>query len=414
MSKLLTCGKRLRQLGLVGVLAATAFAAGTATAQNKDPIKIGGIYLMSGSAATYGEFAKQGATLAINEVNAAGGVLGRPFSLQLEDGQGKAAVAIQAARKLVFQDKVDLLMGLDSSGVAEGLVPTVPELGKPFMITHAATPAATGKLCNKYVFRDGTNVTQQMAGLAAVAAKVGAKKWTTIGPDYAFGHQTWEYFSKDLKKLQPDVELMDKAVAFPKFGAEDFTPFINAVMAAKPDGVMISLWGGDLVNFVRQATQLGYFKQGFKNFYAVGAATEVLTALGDQMPEGQWLATRYWYDSWDTPLNKQFVADYKKAYGHPPSYNAEQAYMAIHLFKAAIEKAGSVEPDKVIAALSGITVPAPFGELHIRAGDHQALIGPTVGVTGPMNTTDGIRSLTQIQNFKGADVTPPVDPACKL
>jgi branched-chain amino acid transport system substrate-binding protein len=207
---------------------------------------------------------------------------------------------------------------------------------------------------------------------------------------------------------------MDKAVAFPKFGAEDFTPFINAVMAAKPDGVMISLWGGDLVNFVRQATQLGYFKQGFKNFYAVGAATEVLTALGDQMPEGQWLATRYWYDSWDTPLNKQFVADYKKAYGHPPSYNAEQAYMAIHLFKAAIEKAGSVEPDKVIAALSGITVPAPFGELHIRAGDHQALIGPTVGVTGPMNTADGIRSLTQIQNFKGADVTPPVDPACKL
>ncbi len=411
MSNLLASGKQIRQFGAIGLLAlGAALAAGTAVAQNKEPIKIGGIYLMSGSAATYGEFAKQGATLAIREVNAEGGVLGRPFSLQLEDGQGKAAVAIQVARKLVFQDKVDLLMGLDSSGVAEGLVPTVPQLGKPFMITHAATPAATGKLCNKYVFRDGTNVAQQMAGLADVAAKVGAKKWTTIGPDYAFGHQTWEYFSRDLKKLQPDVELMDNAVAFPKFGAEDFTPFINAVMAAKPDGVMISLWGGDL----RQATQLGYFKQGFKNFYAVGAATEVLTALGDQMPEGQWLATRYWYDSWDTPLNKHFVSTYKKAYGHPPSYNAEQAYMAIHLFKAAIEKAASVEPDKVIAALSGITVPAPYGELHIRAGDHQALVGPTVGVSGPMNKEDGIRSLVQVRNFSGAEVTPPVDPACKL
>src|SRR3546814_16156105 len=93
-------------------------------------------------------------------------------------------------------------MGLDSSGVAQGLVPVLPELGKPFIITHAATPDVTGKLCNSYTYRISVNVHQNMSGAAAIAAKTGAKKWTTIGPDYAFGHQTWEFFGKYLKRSE--------------------------------------------------------------------------------------------------------------------------------------------------------------------------------------------------------------------
>ncbi len=397
---------------LLAVAMATAFAAGSA--QAADPIRIGGIYLMSGSAASYGEFAKQGASLAIDEINAQGGVLGRPLAIQIEDSQGKAATAIQVARKMVYQDKVDLMMGLDSSGVAQGLVPVLPELGKPFMITHAATPDVTGKLCNKYTFRLSVNVNQNMMGAADIAADTGAVKWTTIGPDYAFGHQSWEFFSKYLKEKKPDAVLMEDQLAFPKFGAEDFTPFINSVMESKPDGILISLWGGDLVNFVRQANDRGFFKQGFKVLMSVGAATEVLTALGEQMPEDVWLGTRYWYGSWDNPVNAKFVDAYKKAWNQPPSYNAEGAYMAVYSFKDAIEKAGSVEPDQIIAALSGLTVPAPTGDLTFRAGDHQALIGPTWGLTGAMNAADKIRSLTQLHNFEGASVTPPVDPECKL
>ncbi|HEX2519616.1 MAG TPA: ABC transporter substrate-binding protein, partial [Castellaniella sp.] len=245
---------KLSPTRVLGALAVAGLLA-SSPAHAQDPIRIGGIYLMSGSAATYGEFAKQGATLAIEEVNAKGGVLGRQLHLQLEDGQGKAATAIQVARKMVYQDKVDLMMGLDSSGVAQGLVPVLPELGKPFIITHAATPDVTGKLCNKYTFRDSVNVAQMMAGGAEIAAKTGAIKWTTIGPDYAFGHQSWEYFSNNLKAHNPKVVLMSDQLAFPRFGAEDYTPFISSVMQSKPDGVLISLWGGDLVNFVRQANE---------------------------------------------------------------------------------------------------------------------------------------------------------------
>ena len=391
---------------------ASAFSL-TSVQAAEDPIKIGAIYIMSGSAANYGKFAQQGMQLAMDEINAAGGVLGRQLTMQLEDGQGKAATAIQAARKLVYQDGADALMGLDSSGVAQGLAPVLPELGKPFIITHAATPDVTGKLCNPFTYRVSVNVHQNMAGAAAVAVKTGAKKWTTIGPDYAFGHQSWEFFSKYLKEQVPDAEIMSD-VAFPRFGAEDFTPFIDGVMANKPDGVLISLWGGDLVNFVRQANNRGFFDQGFEVLFTVGAATEVLSSLGEQMPEGVWLGTRYWYGAHDNDLNKKFVSEYKQKYGTPPSYNAEGAYVAVYAFKAAMEKAGNTDGKAVAEALSGITLETPTGTLNIRKGDNQALIGPTWGKTGAMNTEDKIRSLTEVEFFDGNAITPPVDPACKL
>lgn len=404
--------KTLATRSVLSVALAGSMSLGAAHAA-EDPIKIGAIYIMSGSAATYGKFAQQGIQLAMDEINASGGVLGRQLALHLEDGQGKAAVAIQAARKLVYQDEADVLMGLDSSGVAQGLAPVLPELGKPFIITHAATPDVTGKLCNAFTYRVSVNVHQNMQGAATIAAKTGAKKWTTIGPDYAFGHQSWEFFGKYLKEKSPDAVLMSET-AFPRFGAEDFTPFINGVMESKPDGVMISLWGGDLVNFVRQANNRGFFKQGFEVLFTVGAATEVLAALGDQMPEGVWLGTRYWYGSHDNELNKKFVASYQKNYGTPPSYNAEGAYVAVYAFKAAIEKAGNTDGKAVAQALSGLSIPTPTGTITFRKGDNQALIGPTWGRTGAMNTQDKIRSLTDAQFFDGEKITPPVDPACKM
>ncbi|MFP5406041.1 MAG: ABC transporter substrate-binding protein, partial [Gammaproteobacteria bacterium] len=327
-------------------------------AQAAEPIRFGAIYIMSGSAATYGQFAKQGMELAAEEINRQGGILGRQIEFSLEDGQGKVDVAIQAARKLVFQGRVDALMGLDSSGVANGLVPIIPELGKPLVITHAASPDVTGKLCNKYTFRVSDNVNQHMTSAAIIAAESGARRWTTIGPDYAFGHQSWEYFQKYLKKARPDAEFMTET-AFPRFGAEDFKPFINSVMQAKPDGVLISVWGGDLVNFVRQAKNMGFFDQKFQVLFTLGAAAEVLTALGEQMPEGVWAGTRYWFASHDNPVNKAFVKSYMDRYKVPPSYNAEGAYVALHVYKKAMEKAGSTDGDAVAKALSGLTIDAP-------------------------------------------------------
>lgn len=393
---------------LIAALSATGAVALAPGAFAQDDIKIGGLYILSGSAASYGEFASQGMQLAIDEINEAGGVDGKPLKLLMEDTQGKAATGIQAARKLVYQDDVSVLVGLDSSGVALGLVPVLEELETPLIITHAATPHATGKLCNEYTFRISVNENQNMRAAAELAAKSGAKRWTTIGPDYAFGHESWELFSEYLQEIDPDVEIMTD-VAFPRFGAEDFTPFINNIMEHNPDGILISVWGGDMVNFVRQANNLGFFDKGYEILFTVGAATEVLSALGEQMPEGVWVGTRYWYDSHDNDRNKKFVNDYRERYGTVPSYNAEGAYSAVYAIKDAVEKAGSADPKDIAAALVGMTVETPAGPRTFRPGDNQALIGPTWGLTAEMNTEDGIRSLTDVHDFDGESVSLPLE-----
>jgi len=403
---------KFRQRSLISLLVATTLGIG-GMAHAQDDITLGGIFMMSGSAAAYGKFAQQGSTLALEEINKNGGVLGKELKIKFEDSEGKPATAIQAARKLAFQEGAVGLMGIDSSGVAQGLVPVVPELGIPLIITHAATPDVTGKDCNSYSFRVSVNVNQNMKGAALVAADTGAKKWTTIGPDYAFGHQSWEFFGKYLKELNDEVELSSEP-SFPRFGEEDFTPFINSVIDAKPDGVLISVWGGDLVNFIRQASNRDFFDQGFEVLMTVGGATEVLTALGERMPEGVWLGTRYWYGSHDNDLNKNFVESYQEAYGTPPSYNAEGAYVATYAYKQAIETAGSTDGEAIAKALRGISLETPTGTLKIREGDNQGLIGPTWGKTAGMDEALEIRKLADIRNFTGEEATPEVDPECKM
>ncbi len=382
-------------------------------ASAEEPIRIGAIYIMSGPFSTYGEFARNGIDLAVDEINENGGILGRKIEYLIEDSTGKANVAIQSARKLVYQNNVDFLMGIDSSGVANGVAPVIPEMKRPLLITHAATPDVTGKLCNKYVFRNSVNINQNMMAAALIAKELGSKKWTTIGPDYAFGHQSWEYFGNYLKDMNSDVVLSEDP-SFPKFGSEDFTPFINKVMSEKPDGVLISLWGGDLINFVRQGKNLGFFDQDFKVLLTLGAATEVLSALGDQMPEGLWAGTRYWFLANDRPVNQKFVKAYHERFGEYPSYNAQNAYAGIYTFKKAIEKAGSTESEKVIQALEGLTVDAPAGEYTIRKEDHQAILDGNWGITKG-DPDYKIRILDPIRVFPGEKITPPPDAnGCKM
>ncbi|MBE0596265.1 MAG: ABC transporter substrate-binding protein [Desulfuromonadales bacterium] len=372
------------------------------------PVKIGFIYIMSGPLSAYGQFAKQGAELAIQEINATGGIDGRQVQGFFEDSTGKADVALRAMRKLVFQDKVDILVGLDSSGVADTVVPSIAQMKVPLIITHAATPDVTGKFCNKYTFRISLNINQNVKAGALIANETGAKKWTTVGPDYAFGHQSWEYFQKYLGELNPKATFLSKdQVAFPPFNTTDFSSYITKVMNSKPDGVFISLWGGNLIDFVRQGTSMGFFNGDFQVLMSLGAATEVLTALGDKMPEGLWVGTRYWFLANDSPLNKKFVDSYYKSYNAYPSYNAHGAYSAVYAYRAAAKKAGSVDKEAIVSALEGLQIEVPTGVVEFRQGDHQAV---TDAHWGKIAADPGYphRILKPIRIFKGKDITPSV------
>lgn len=379
------------------------------------PVKIGFVYIMSGPFSTYGQFAKKGAQLAIDEVNAAGGFLGRKVEGYFEDSTGKPDVALRAIRKLVYQEKVDFLIGLDSSGVAKSVVPSIPQMKTPLIITHAATPDVTGSVCNRYVFRISLNLAQNVKTAALLASQTKAQKWTTIGPDYAFGHQSWEYFEKYLKQIKPDATFLPKdKVAFPPFKTTDFSPYITKVMQSKPDGVLVSLWGGNLIDFVRQGKEMGFFNGDFTVLATLGAAVEVLSALGDKMPEGIWVGTRYWFTANDSALNKKFVKAYHDRYKNYPSYNAEGAYGAVYTYKAAVEKAGKVDREAVIDALAGLSVELPVGKITIRPEDHQAVTDACWGKTAA-DAAYPFRMLKPFKIFKGADITRPVsETGCKL
>lgn len=401
---------------LVLVLAlASALVAPDAVAQGSKPVKLGFAYIFSGPNAIYGQFARQGAELAIEELNRKGGVLGRKLEARFEDEAGKPDVGIRVVRKLVFDDGVDAVIGLDSSGTAEGVAPVMPELETPLIITHAATPHVTGARCNAWTFRVSLSLPQNIAIASTIAAEGNAKRWTTVGPDYAFGHESWEYFKKDLARKKPGVTfLADGDAAFPPSKTTDFSPYITKVMASNADGVLISLWGGNLIDFVKQANDLGFFKGKREILMTLGAATEVLTALGDRMPTGLWVGTRYWFLGNDSPMNKAFVEAYRKKFGVYPSYNAHGAYAAVLAYKAAAEKAKSTDKEAVAKALEGLTVEVPLGKITLRAEDHQAVQEGVWGRTAAKKGYD-IRVLDPVRRFGGDAITPPpAETGCKM
>lgn len=388
--------------------------AGSGLAAEK-PVKVGFVYIMSGPFATYGQFAKQGAELAIDEINQAGGISGRKVEAFFEDSTGKPDVAIRSIRKLVYENEVDIVMGIDSSGVASAVAPIMNELKTPLIITHAATPDVTGTNCNRYTFRVSLNINQNIAMAAAIASELKTRTWTTAGPDYSFGHQSWEYFQKYLQQKKPGVIFLPKEeVAFSPAATTDFSPYITKILNSKADGVLISLWGGNLIDFVRQASDMGFFDGKREVLMTLGAATEVLYALKEKMPENIWVGTRYWFAANDSPVNKAFVDAFQKRYHVYPSYNAHGAYAAMKAYVAAAGKAGSVDKEKIVSALEGLSLEVPVGKITIRAEDHQAITDGVWGKTAA-DPHMPIRILKPIRHFSGQDITPPVsETGCQM
>ncbi len=396
----------LRQLGwaTVGFLV----ACNSNTVEDKPSVRVGAMYLLTGGFATYGEFARDGINLALAEINQAGGINGKPLEVIFEDESDP----VQKARRLVLQEKVDFLLGIDSSGNGEALVPAIPELGRILMVTHAASPKLTGELCNPLVFRCSINSPQNSAAGAEIAATEAYQKWTTIAPDYAFGRQSWEFFQKALQERKEGVKFLTQT-AFPKLGTQDYNSFITTLQNSGAEAIWCSLWGNDLINFVRQAQSFGLFKQ-FPVYMELGAAMEVLKALGEQMPVGQWVGTRYWWQTPDTETNRNFVAKFRQQYQTYPSYNAQNAYVGLKLLAIAANAAGTTETEAVIQALAGLEYEAPMGKLVLRQSDHQAFANVTWGKTAASPDYD-FRILEPIVVVEGDSVTRlPKETNCNL
>ncbi|HSL50193.1 MAG TPA: ABC transporter substrate-binding protein [Candidatus Deferrimicrobiaceae bacterium] len=369
-------------LRILPMLLALVLAMPLAASAQK-PIKVGFPMILSGPGALFGEPASKGAQMFVDEINAKGGVLGRKIELLPRDTKGNADEAVRVSRELILKENVDFLVGTLTS--AEG--PAVSVVAKENKVVFIAPIPKTDQLTapdklHPYVFRVAANTTMEGRSAAEIVAKWPVTKVATISPDYAYGQDVTKSFVEHLKKIKPSVQIVDQQ--WPKLGEPDYTPFINAQMAKKPEAVFSSLWGGHFVNFSKQAKPLGYFDAVKYNFIGVGEAgsPESTKAMGKDYPVGIWGNS---YDAFywgQTPAHRDYVARLSKYLKDEyPSSWAIQGYTGMQFLAEAIKKAGSTDSDKVSKALLGLTIDTPIGKQTIREKDHQANRGQLYGKT---------------------------------
>ena len=350
------------------------------TKSPKEPIKIGGQGATSGAHADYGWQIMAGATLAIEQINAKGGILGRKLELKFMDEELKPATAVKNARYLVTDWGADFLFGVDSSGSAMAVGPVLPELDRLCFFCHAATHRLTEELVAekgiKQIFRMVAPVYQDALAAWVFKDNPEIKRWAGINCDYEYGYVAWNLFKQNMKKFRPDVEFV--AAAWAPFWTMDFSSHISAVMAEKPDAIFATPWAGEGVMLLRQALLLGVFEKVQVWWQAMGGSMDLLEGISREVSADKfhgklWATARYIHNYPDTPENKAFVEAFRKRWGKLPNYSAEASYSAIYAIKAGVEKAKTTETAKVAAALEDMELNTPAGVRLIRKADHQAI-----------------------------------------
>ena len=350
---------------------------------------------------------KKGMDLAVAEINAAGGVLGRPLEIISRDDNGNPGDAVRVAEELLSREKAVLLMGTFASNV--GLA--VADLAKQRKVLFLAAEPLTDKIVwengNRYTFRLRASTYMQTAMLAPEAAKLGKKRWAIVYPNYEYGQSATAAFKKQMISLQAGgIEFVEQAVPLGKI---DAGPVVQALLDAKPDAVFSSLFGADLARFVREGELRGLFK-GRPVFNLLGGEPEYLDPLKDEAPVGWWVTGYPWY-AIDTPEHKRFRAAYQAKFNDYPRLGSVVGYSTVYAAAAAIRKAGSTDTEKLIAAMRGLAFESPFGKVSFRALDHQSTMGAYVGRTA---VKDGKGVMVDWRYADGREYLPSDDTIRKL
>ena len=350
-------------------------------------VKVGAQGAASGAHADYGRQINMGATMAAEEINAAGGILGCKIELKFMDEELKPATAVKNTRYLVTEWGAHFLTGVDSSGSAMAIGPVLSELKRPYFFTHAATHRLTEELVAQKGIKEIVRVSEPVYQDGILAALIfkdmpNVKRWANIGADYEYGYTSWNLFKEYLKKFRPDVEFVGAAWA--PFGTLDFSAHISAVMAQKPDAIFSTPWAGEAVMLLRQAQIQGVFDQIQVWWQAMGGSVDVLEGIaqavqGDKFKGKLWATARYIHNWPDTPENKAFIERFQRRWSRFPNYSAETTYSPIMIAKAAIEKAKSLDSGKMIDALKGMQIMTPAGVRTFRNEDHQFVYNVPAG-----------------------------------
>ena len=338
--------KKLMHILMIALLTGVfAIPAMSGPAMAADDIKIGTLFVMTGKLGGYGKSGWQAVQLAVDEINASGGIMGRKVVAFNEDTKAKPEIGVQITKKYILKEKVNFILGPTASSVGLAVSDVCRQYKKIMVSTQSATDVMTGPQYHRYVFQVLSNALQHARSGASLMADLPYKKWMGLGPDYSYGHSSWDSFKNKIKELRPDVEIV--GALFPKLMTADYTPYINKIIEAKPDAVWCPLWGGDAVTFIKQALPFGVFDK-IKFAFPVGASMEVLGPVGKDMPEDIYMSARYFFTSPNSAMNRKFVKDYYARFKEYPSYMAEESYAGVYFLKAAVERAGTTDTEKII------------------------------------------------------------------
>jgi branched-chain amino acid transport system substrate-binding protein len=356
------------------------------------PVKIGVLAARAGITAPVGAAGLRGTEWWAERVNKAGGILGRPVQLFVED-ETNPKDTVERFRKLVLQEKVDVVVGAVSTGVGLALGPVAEDLGTPWLAWDATTQKGVEETIPKprWAFRSVDNEVEAIvAGILTAKYFRGVKTIAGINNDYSYGHDCWAAYQAVLKRYGMDVKPV--LGLFTKLGETDFTSHIAAIQQAKPDLLMTSFWSGDAPILMKQAAAVGLFKTTKAVFTTGGGVHDSLKK--EFTPEGILLGynSMYFDDPKGSPLLKQFVREYRAKYNEYPAYECDHAYFCVESYRAAVEKAyaqGNQWPSKeqVVKALEGIEVESLSGRRRWRE-DHIQECNFYQGITTHKNPYD--------------------------
>jgi len=368
----------MRSRHIFASLTLAFIAAGTGlTAGAQGTLKIGEINSYKSQAAFLGPY-KKGMDLAIEQINASGGLLGKKVELITRDDNGNPGDAVRLAEELISREKVDVLTGSFLSHIGLALTDFAGQKKVFFLASEPLTDKIVWENGNKYTFRLRPSTYMHAAMLVPHAAALKKKRWAFVYPNYEFGQSAVASFKKLLKEAQPDVEFVgEQATPLGKIDAASVT---QALLDMKPDAIFSALFAADVAKFVREGTTRGLFK-GKEVFNIFLGEPEFLDPLKGEAPQG-WYATGYpWYGI-DIPEHKEFLAAYRKRFNDYPRAGTIIGYGAIVSLAAGIRKAGSTDTEKLIEAFRGLHVSTPFGPIVYRTQDHQSTLGTYVGRIG--------------------------------
>ena len=351
------------------------------TPKRAEPIKIGVIQGLTAAHAFFGVPMLKGHNVARDEVNAAGGVLGRQIEYIVRDHKGTSAEATRVAKELILNEKVNFLLGTVNSPCGFAISQVAKEYKVLYMDGGIKSAQHTIESGHRYLFALAVDDIYD-GGVAALSeSKSQFKNYWVIGWDYAYAHNIANSFAKKLKEVKPDAKIAGESWVRP--GDTELAPLVTSILSSNADAIFSVLQGVSLGSFFKHGKPYGLFDKLHILCSATMGHQEILESMGKDVPDGIRVDAFYFQGYPGTPREKEFVKRFLNRTGDPyvPGI-AHHGYVSSMVLFDAIKKARTTDTEKVIAALENMTFDTPLAPgIKFRKMDHRSTLGEVFGVT---------------------------------